>query len=60
MILLPLKFQSFRIAVMYIHLFFLKHKSLSFADLSLFFHEVLMLWLEPNALVLILYILPKT
>ena len=48
MISLPLKFQSFRIAVMYNHVFFE-----SFVYLSLIF------WLEPETSTLYLYILPK-
>ena len=44
MIPLPLKFQSFRIAAMYI--FLLKNKFLSFANLSLFLHDHSIFWLE--------------
>ena len=43
----PLKSQSFRIAVIYIHLF-LKHKSSRFINLSLFLHDVSIFWLKAD------------
>ena len=40
-------------------IFFLKQKSFSFVNLSLFLHDVLILWLESHTSVLHLYILHK-
>ena len=50
----PLKFQSFRTAVLYIHFslasfsLLVKKKSLSSVNVSLFLHDVSVFWLEPD------------